>query len=137
MYYKDLYDTSLIKNYNNIPPEIETGSNIEYKRYLKDITKSRLEKRTSQMLNRLSEGYEIDGISNCTYLLGINDNGSVYGLDKKTTRESIRNLKRIVNNCNNNARIVNYVIKKVKYHNYIVEVHIKADDPIFLYDLFD
>ena len=124
------YNTSLIKDYENIPPEVETD-NIEYKRYLLDFTRSKLEKRTSQMLNRLVEGYEKDGKCNCSYLLGINDNGKVWGLDKKMLRDSMNNLKKIIRNCNNNAKIDYYVIKKIKHNKYIAQVNIIADEPIF------
>ena len=130
------YNTSLIKDYNNIPPEIETDK-VEYKRYLLDFTRSKLEKRTSQMMSRLTEGYDKDGTSNCSYLLGINDNGAVWGLDKKTLRTSMYNLKKIIRNCNNNAKIDYYVIKKIKHNKYIAQINIIADEPVFLYNIFE
>ena len=134
--FKTRYNTSLIKEYDKLPPEIETD-NIEYKRYLLDFNRSKLNRRTSQMMNRLCEGYEKDGTSNCQYLLGINDNGMVWGLDKKTLRESMKNLKKIISNCNNNAKIDYYVVKKIKHNKYIVQINIIADEPEYLYNIFD
>ena len=130
------YNSSIIKDYSNLPPEIETN-NIEYKRYLSNFTRSKLERRTSQMLNRLVEGYEIEGKSNCSYILGVNDNGKIWGLDKKTLKESMSNLKKIINNCNNNARIDYCVLKKIKHNKYIAQINIIADNPVFLYNIFD
>ena len=89
------YKESLIKNYMNLPPENETDK-VEYKRFLTNFNKSKINRRTSQMMNRLAEGYEEDGRSNCIYLLGINDNGAVFGLDKKYVKESMKNIKNFI-----------------------------------------
>lgn len=73
----------------SLPKEIEEG-NIEYKRELINITEDRLNHLASQMKWRINEGN-----NKAVYYLGINDDGSFYGLDKKNLNISIKNIKLI------------------------------------------
>ena len=85
-----------------ILPQEKYYGNIEYKRYfniskninffikdidydLKNYNKARLDKYTTQLNFRLNEG---DG--NCIYLIGVNDSGSIYGLNEAETEFNIR-----------------------------------------------
>ena len=77
------------------PPEKEEG-NKEYKRFLycKDTSieyqNDFINKRASQMLYRL-----IEGKGKAVYLLGVDDDGKIYSLNKKIMNDTIRYIKKI------------------------------------------
>lgn len=83
-------------------PEIEEG-NIEYKRTLANVDNDKLENLTSQTKWRLQEG---NGIA--YYIIGINDDGSIYGLTKKDINLSIKTLSNICDKIN--AKIIDKII---------------------------
>lgn len=116
---------NLIMDPFNIPKEIEEGSYIEYKRHIKNLSTNMLEKRSTQMLRRLHEGYVINDKMMCTYLLGINDDGSIFGLDKKTRNQSVKNLKKMMNICG--AHVSSFFIRKIR-GRYIVQVNIISEN---------
>lgn len=98
------------------PPEKEEG-NKEYKRYLKCKTnykKEFIEKRASQMLYRL-----IEGEGNAIYMLGVDDDGKIYSLDKKIIDETIKNLKLIAEKIDASINVVRI------YKNNVLTVRIK------------
>ena len=64
-----------------LPAEIEEGSNIEYKRRFDTFSESKLLKLRSQLLWRMSEGELISGIPEAIYYIGIDDDGTVSGID--------------------------------------------------------
>lgn len=72
-----------------LSPEIEEG-NIEYKRYLINLSEKRFEELLSQMKWRLSEG---NGIA--FYYIGVNDDGTIENINSSQIKESINNLKKI------------------------------------------
>ena len=72
-----------------LSPEIEEG-NIEYKRYLINLSKKRFEELLSQMKWRISEG---NGIA--FYYIGVNDDGTIENINSSQIKESINNLKKI------------------------------------------
>jgi GTPase SAR1 family protein len=78
-------------NYH-LPPESEED-NIEYKRLLtyEMIDNNRIDGLITQMKWRIQEG---DG--KAIYYLGINDNGTIYGLDVAESKETIQVFKTIV-----------------------------------------
>jgi len=55
-----------------LDPEVEEG-NIEYKRYIADLTEQRLEEYISQMIWRVREGS-----GEAHYYLGVENNGTFY-----------------------------------------------------------
>lgn len=73
-----LYVTETTNNSLVFPPEQSNG-HIEYKRTLMDCTKSKIINYATQMRWRISENTKNQS---ATYYIGINDNGSVYGLSK-------------------------------------------------------
>lgn len=73
-----------------LPPEKEQG-NIEYKRQLCELFDWKMSKLASQMKWRLCEGE-----GNTIYYIGINDNGSIYGLNKEQMEESLNNIVKLV-----------------------------------------
>jgi len=77
---------------NILPPESE-DDNIEYKRLLsyESIRNLRIDSLVTQMRWRVKEG---SGIA--FYYLGINDNGSIYGLDSSESKETLQVFKEIV-----------------------------------------
>ena len=64
-----------------LPAEIEEGSHIEYKRRFDTFSESKLLKLRSQLLWRMSEGELISGIPEAIYYIGIDDDGTVSGID--------------------------------------------------------
>ena len=59
----------------NLPPEDDYG-NTEYKLKLCDLTMYKIDKRTTQMRFRLTEGR-----GTAYYELGVHDNGELIGID--------------------------------------------------------
>lgn len=70
-------------------PEEEEG-NIEYKRYISNISKKRFSQLLSQMKWRLSEGE-----GKAIYYIGVNDDGSFYKLTDEKRETSISNITRL------------------------------------------
>jgi GTPase len=83
-----------------LKPEIEEG-NIEYKRFLINIDNTRLEHLATQMKWRLEEGD-----NEAIYYLGVNDNGSVYQMNKSEKEETLKNFNLLVEK--NQAEIINW-----------------------------
>ena len=79
-----------------LEPEVEEG-NIEYKRKLYDLTNYRLEQLTSQMKWRINEGN-----GEALYYIGVNDDGTIYGLDNKEYADTMKNLSKISKKININ-----------------------------------
>jgi len=77
---------------NILPPESEED-NIEYKRLLsyESIRNLRIDSLVTQMRWRVKEG---SGIA--YYYLGVNDNGSIYGLTSSESKETLQVFKEIV-----------------------------------------
>ena len=99
-----------------LPKEIEEG-NIEYKRDLLNVDEERKKHLASQMKWRVSEGN-----GEAIYYIGINDNGSFYGLNYNEINISIKILKEITNIIN--VKINN--INKNKINNkYYAIINIK------------
>jgi len=75
-----------------LPPESEED-NIEYKRLLSydSIDNLRIDSLVTQMRWRVKEG---SGIA--YYYLGVNDNGTIYGLDELAAKETLHVFKQIV-----------------------------------------
>lgn len=88
IYIKEMIDR--LRSNISLLPEIEEG-NIEYKRKLCNISDWRKERLTSQMRWRLDEGG-----GRAIYIIGVEDNGTIYGLNSDQTYESINNMKTII-----------------------------------------
>jgi GTPase len=73
-----------------LDPEVEEG-NIEYKRYLSDLTRKRLEEYVSQMIWRVREG---DG--EAIYYLGVEDDGTFYNWTANEKKQTLDSFKTIV-----------------------------------------
>ena len=85
-----------------LPAEIEEG-NVEYKLkliYSPNYMKMRIEQLMSQMKWRLAEGYKKYGKYCAYYCIGLNDNGTIGGLDTDTVSKSVNVIKEVVNRCN-------------------------------------
>ena len=82
------------KNDIKLPKEIEQG-NIEYKLKLLPETELRLNQLATQLNWRLIEGRGI-----CLYFIGVDDQGSIIGLNRNDIKKSIINLNKI-NKINN------------------------------------
>jgi len=88
------FDISSLTTCDKLPKESEMG-NIEYKRYLKDLAEDRIEHLSTQMKWRV-----IDGRGEAIYIIGVDDDGIIYGLDKYELKISLRNIKKM-------AKIIN------------------------------
>jgi GTPase len=79
-----------MRSCRNLSKEIEEG-NIEYKRYLINLDKDRLNQLVTQMNWRLNEGS-----NTAIYYLGVDDDGSPYNMTTMEREESISNINKIV-----------------------------------------
>lgn len=96
-------------------PEKDDG-NIEYKRQLLDITNDRIETLATQMKYRLTEG---DG--EAIYEIGVNDDGSYYGLDNNNLTESLSNVEKIANSIKAISNVIyNKEISKGKFISHVL-----------------
>ena len=86
-------------------PENDFG-NCEYKRHLLNSDEEKLAKRTTQLVYRLKQGQ-----GKAIYFIGIDDDGSFYGLTREQIEESISNLKLMAND-----------IGAILQHNEIVKI---------------
>lgn len=92
-------------------PEEKYYGNREYKRYIlfndkkENKRKLKINKRSTQLLFRLSEG---DG--KALYIIGLEDDGIVYGIEEQILIESINN---IIEMC----KIINADIKNINIYN--------------------
>lgn len=84
-----------------LPPEVEKG-NIEYKRELVNLETDRINHLATQMKWRLNEGN-----GQAIYYIGIEDNGSFYGLTKYEIKKNINSFKKI-------CKIINANIENVQ-----------------------
>ena len=73
-----------------LEPEIEEG-NIEYKRYLSELSNERLEQYVSQMIWRVREG-----LGEAIYYLGVEDNGTFYNWTQNEKKQTLDRFKNIV-----------------------------------------
>jgi GTPase len=79
---------------DNLLPEVEYG-NIEYKRELLSINKIKFNSLVSQLLWRLEEGN-----GTAYYYIGVDDNGTIYGLTKKKLSRTFKILKNMAKKVN-------------------------------------
>jgi len=103
-----------------LQPENNEG-NCEYKRYLINLTRYRIEKLITQMKWRL-----VEGNNEAIYYLGVNDNGTLYDWSKTQQKESMINFRILLKK--NNAIITEFnkintyfkiKIKKLDTNNYL------------------
>lgn len=86
-------------------PQEQYYGNREYKYKITDISKNKLDKRATQCLFRLYEGK-----GKAVYLLGVDDNGNVLGLNKCELLITLKNILTIFN-------IVSAKIKTINIYN--------------------
>jgi GTPase len=97
-----------------LPPEIEEG-NIEYKRQLCSLSRYRFQQLQSQMKWRIDEGK-----GTAIYLIGVDDDGTIFKLDTKDRKESLKNIKKI-------AIQIDCYIDSIIYKNFYYEIIIKKN----------
>ncbi len=88
-------------------PEDDYG-NVEYKRLLTNKSDERLNELATQMRFRMAEGN-----GNCKYILGKNDDGSLYGLNEDEYKESYDNLRKVADMNDYSIRL----LTETKYKN--------------------
>lgn len=89
---------------SKLDPELEEG-NIEYKRYLFNLTDIRYQQLLTQLQWRLSEG---DG--EAIYYIGVNDDGNYFELTRDQQKESISNIKRLIKDAK--SKIISFDFNK-------------------------
>jgi len=77
--------------------------NIEYKRNLENFTRNKFEKYSTQLKYRI-----IEGRGKAIYIIGINDNGNVYGISNNTIYKTINLVNHISVNINS---YIQYILK--------------------------
>lgn len=74
---------------NKYPPENDKEGNVEYKRHLLDMEQIRIDKLITQMDWRMRQTANGDAI----YYIGLDDDGTIYGIPQETIDMSIKNLR--------------------------------------------
>ena len=109
-----------------LEPEVEYG-NKEYKLKIINKENDRLEKLASQLKWRLNEG---DG--EALYYIGVNDDGSVVGLNSDELKETIMNIKKMCEKINSKIistqKINKYYVLKIRF----IENEIKSKRILFI-----
>jgi len=107
------------------PAENDTNGNIEYKRYLIDVSESKLQKLGTQIKWRMCQGYELYETYEAYYVIGINDNGSFAKINKTQIAETINNLDKA-------CKLIKCSITSISYFNLengqIALLNIKPDE---------
>ena len=98
--------------------------NIEYKRHLRDLSPQRMNNLATQMSWRIGES---ENTNKAIYFIGVNDDGTIYGLDQLEIIDNIRNLLSIANIINAEINSI-YVIDCSK--SYILKCIITIEEPI-------
>ena len=118
----------------NLPHEIEEG-NIEYKRQVDGLTDEKITKFKTQMIWRLNEGKRKCGMDEALYYIGIEDNGSISGVNIESINDSILNFTSIVKLCNAEihstqiqytSKGVIAIVKIRKLEDYLINDEIKV-----------
>ncbi|QGR54179.1 GTP-binding protein [Moumouvirus maliensis] len=87
LFIKEVFDKDF-----KLPPEKDTG-NIEYKRTLLNCDEKKTEQYATQMKWRISEVRKLKAI----YYIGVDDNGTIYGLSESELIESLDKFIEIAN----------------------------------------
>ena len=109
-----------------LQPEVEYG-NKEYKLKIINKENDRLEKLASQLKWRLNEGN-----GEALYYIGVNDDGSVVGLNSDELKETIMNIKKMCEKINSKIistqKINKYYLLKIRF----IENKIKSKRILFI-----
>tara|TARA_Y200000002_G_scaffold372360_1_gene370057 strand:- start:840 stop:2186 length:1347 start_codon:yes stop_codon:yes gene_type:complete len=109
-----------------LEPEVEYG-NKEYKLKIINKENDRLEKLASQLKWRLNEGN-----GEALYYIGVNDDGSVVGLNSDELKETIMNIKKMCEKINSKIistqKINKYYVLKIRF----IENEIKSKRILFI-----
>nr|AEX62484.1 putative GTP-binding protein [Moumouvirus Monve] len=87
LFIKEIFDENF-----KLPPEKDTG-NIEYKRTLLNCDEKKTEQYATQMKWRISEVRKLKAI----YYIGVDDDGTIYGLSENELIESLDKFIEIAN----------------------------------------
>ena len=89
---------------SKLDPEIEEG-NVEYKRYLINLSDTRYQQLLTQLKWRLSEGN-----GEAIYYIGVNDDGNYFKLTREQQFKSISNIKKLIKDAK--AKIISFDFNK-------------------------
>ena len=111
----------------SLDPERE-DDHIEYKRHLLDIDERKFKGLASQLKHRL-----INGGNECTYEIGVDDDGTICGITDDQTQESLKNLEKLAKF--NNAQITSTFSKEISTDLIYTQVLIREFDLEFPIDV--
>ena len=84
----------ILKTQGHLPPETDDSGNVEYKRSLTN-KEDKYEKLSAQLSWRIDEGFKVAGIPEAIYYLGLDDDGTVAGVQMEDIDISITALDKI------------------------------------------
>jgi elongation factor 1-alpha len=111
---------SPIKNFK-LPPENDYSGNVEYKRTLVDCTSNRIQKYITQMKWRALQSLKQQAI----YYVGIDDDGSFFGLNFEETKTSISTFMEMVFNINATVTKIHLMSIDLQY---VVQIKIQMKE---------
>lgn len=82
----------------SLAAEVEKG-NLEYKRQLHNLTDDRIVQLATQMNWRINEGLLTVGKEEAIYMIGVEDNGQISGLESDILLDSLNSLEKIATYC--------------------------------------
>lgn len=81
-----------------LPPEDDDGW-VEYKRILHNLSETRFTGYSTQMKWRMLNNKIANSKEQATYILGVDDDGTISGLTKEELLDSVNNLSKIADSC--------------------------------------
>lgn len=99
------------KDYFKLKPEQDESGNIEYKRILTECSSKRIRNYTTQMLWRIMQSKKQRAI----YYIGVDDDGSVYGLTVKQTQASLTTFIQMVEDIEAKITKIHLICVQNKY----------------------
>ena len=95
-----------------------SNGNIEYKQYLKILTRDKFERYSTQLKYRI-----IEGNGKAIYIVGITDSGSVYGIPQDNLEKTIHIVSLLTNYINS---YISYILKCTYNKNKFLIFNIKS-----------
>lgn len=105
-------------------PKENYYGNREYKYKMTNIDSSKLEKRATQCLFRITEGN-----GNACYFIGLDDNGNILGINMDDLIETLNNLLMIIDKLD--ATLTKLKIYNLTYNKYYMFIKINKDIDYF------
>lgn len=112
--------------YFKLKPENDVRGNVEYKRTLVNCTPKRIQSYTTQMLWRIMQSKK----QRAVYYIGVDDNGTSFGLNDKETKATIKTFMEMVSSIN--AIVTKMHLMSIQ-SKYIIQFKIKIKQPLQIF----